>query len=320
MPKIGIGIMGCGNIAKKYAISAIEQNKDLVLIAITNKNFTHAIENSKKFDCLAVKSNEELLNLKEIDAIYIALPPSLHYKYIKASLLHHKHVICEKPLVFSLDEAKELVQIAQDQQKVLFENFMFKYHSQHAFIKNKIAQIGEIRSFRSSFGFPPLDKTNFRYNSDLGGGSLLDAGTYTIKAAEMYLGNNLTIDSSSLVYDLENNVDIFGSISLHNQDGITGHLSFGFDNYYQCSYELWGSKGKIIAKRAFTPPPTFQPEMILEIDNKEFLYKMTEDDQFLNIFTDFSNSILKKNYSKQYDEIVNHAKLLADSRNSAEKF
>jgi len=320
MPKIGIGIMGCGNIAKKYAISAIKRNEDLELIAITNKNYDHTIENSEKFDCLAVKSNEELLNLKEIDSIYIALPPSLHYRYIKASLLSKKHTICEKPIVFSLEEAKELVQIAQDQKKVLFENFMFKYHSQHDFIKNKIKKIGEIRSFRSSFGFPPLDKTSFRYDDNLGGGSLLDAGTYTIKAAEMYLGNNLTIDSSSLIYDSAYNVDIFGSISLHNQDGITGHLSFGFDNYYQCSYELWGSKGKIIAKRAFTPPPTFQPEMILEIDNQEFKYKMAEDDQFFKIFADFSDSIVKKNYSKQYDEIVNHAKLLADSRNFAKKF
>ena len=70
--------------------------------------------------------------------------------------------------------------------------------SKHAFVKKLIrdGEIGEIHFFRSDFGFPPRDKNDIRYNKNLGGGALLDAGSYVVKAAQLFLGPDLILGSA----------------------------------------------------------------------------------------------------------------------------
>ena len=85
-----------------------------------------------------------------------------------------------------------MVDLARRQNRLLMETFQFRFHAQHAVVKEILASglIGDIRCFRSAFGFPPFPdgKANIRYQKALGGGALLDAGAYTIKAATFMLG------------------------------------------------------------------------------------------------------------------------------------
>ena len=80
-------------------------------------------------------------------------------------------------------------------------------------IKEIIAEglIGEIRSVKSYFGFPPFNSLdNIRYSKALGGGSLYDAGAYPIKIMQEFLGQDIFIASSNLKYDPNLKVDIWG--------------------------------------------------------------------------------------------------------------
>ena len=73
----------------------------------------------------------------------------------------------------------------------------------------------------------------------------------------------LSVAAASLNYG-GNEADIYGGAFLKSPNGMFSEVGFGFDNYYQCNYELWGSKGKITSQRAFTPKPNQEPEITIE--------------------------------------------------------
>jgi predicted dehydrogenase len=311
---IGIGVLGCANIAIRTMIPEILLNTDLNLISIASRIGEKSLKYANIFNCNYEDSYQKLLDRNDIDAVYIPLPTGLHYEWVKKALLSNKHVFCEKSLVSDFNSGLELIEIAKKKNLLLMENYMFKYHSQHIVINKIISnnEIGSIRLFKSNFGFPPLTKDNFRYNKDLGGGSLLDAGGYTINAARMYLGDKLSVLSSNLYTD-DNNIDIFGSATLISKnENILANISFGFDNSYQCNYEIWGSKGTIYCNKAFTPNSTTETKIILENSSGVSTIINKPDNQFRNILQEFVRSINNKDYNVHYDEILNQSKIQHD--------
>ena len=120
---------------------------------------------------------------------------------------------------------------------------MFVYHTQLDWIRKKISEgtIGEVRLIRIDFGFPFRGANDFRYNKALGGGALLDCGGYTLKLASLFLGDSAKVTASQLNGKDGFEVDIYGSATLTNNEGLTAQVSFGMDNSYKCSLEVWGS-------------------------------------------------------------------------------
>ena len=189
---------------------------------------------------------------------------------------------------------------------------MFLYHSQHRFVKDLVeaGEIGELRSFRSSFGFPPLDKNNFRYNKCLGGGALIDAAAYTIRASQLFLGDELEVKAANLVTPEGQEVDIYGGAYLASACGKFSEVSFGFDNFYQCNYELWGSSGKLTARRAFTAGPGFKPRVSVEKQGERFDHELGADNHFVNLLEEFAACINTGEFEPRYREIENQSRLL----------
>ena len=319
MKKIRIGVLGCANIADKYMIPAIKQTEEFELIAVASRSRDKANHFANKFNCEPIVGYENIMIRKDIDALYIPLPPGLHEEWVIRSLTEKKHLFVEKPFATDYTSARTMTDLAIINKCIIMEDFMFQYHSQHKlvfdFIKNN--EIGEFRLFRSSFGFPPLDDNNFRYDKKLGGGCLLDTATYTVKASSFILKPPLTVLSSYLYYDKKKNVDIYGSASLIDNNNCIAQLSFGFDNYYQCNYEIWGSTGKCTVHRAFTPGPNYKPKITLEKQDFHKEYIMPENNHFINILKAFYNSISLKNYRQCADEMLSQSKVLSDIRDKA---
>jgi len=147
----------------------------------------------------------------------------------------------------------------------LLEGFTYQFHHQHKTLDKMVADksIGRPVFFHAKFGFPPLNKGNFRYQQGLGGGALLDAGAYTIHAARRFFRRE-PIHVYSASNRQENEVEIHGSALLDFGKSQTAALAFGFDNYYQNTYSIWGTKGRITLTRAFSISPIFAPKIILE--------------------------------------------------------
>lgn len=308
-----IGVIGCARIAEKYMLSAIMSCEHIRLVAIASRSKEKAEEFARHYNCMPIWRYENIVERKEIDAIYIALPPGLHEKWAIESLNAGKHVLCEKPFTVDLSSAERIVREAGSRNLLIMENFMFIHHPQHTIVKKIISDggIGEIRLFKGSFGFPPMPVNDFRYQKELGGGALLDAGGYPICAARLFLGDTLEGIGANLVTDEDSGVDIYGAAMFRNDVGHVAQVSFGFDNYYQSNYIIWGSKGAITAKRAYTPPPSMATEIIVEKQGSVKSFTVEPANHFELMLESFYQEILNSdNYESYYLSILEQARLV----------
>lgn len=312
--RLKIGVLGCAAIADRFMIPAIQESDDYELAAVASRSVERARVFGEKYSCRGISPYDRLLEYDDIDAVYIPLPNALHYEWAMKALESGKHCLVEKPIAPDRQTADKMVRTARSNKLVLFENFMFLYHSQHRFVLERIrgGDIGEIRCFRSSFGFPPLPEDNIRYSRLLGGGSLMDAGVYPLVAAQMILGNDLRVTSAVLAEDDQRGVDISGGAFLVGSGNIFAQIAFGFDNYYQCNYEVWGSRGKITTHRAFTAGPGISPRVLIEKPDESRTHDLPPDNHFLNILDAFCRTIRNGDAEPEFKRILTQAGLLEE--------
>lgn len=296
-----IGIIGTADIAYRRFLPALKRHLKFNYVGVASRDINKTRKFINLYGGKGYGSYDDIINDKNIDVVYIPLPPALHYEWGKKALLNNKHVFMEKPFCICQENTKELCEIAKNNNLVVYENYMFLKHRQLNFIKNLINEksIGEIRLVRIAFGFPFRGNSDFRYNKSLGGGALLDCGGYTIKLASYLLGNDCELKYSKLNHG-KYQVDIYGSAVFENRDGLVAQVAFGMDNAYKCELEIWGELGTILAPRIFTAPPDLDVKIYLNNNkgNKEIC--LEKDDQFFNSIEYFygmlnaSNSVISE--------------------------
>lgn len=261
-----IGILGAADIAFNRFLPALEKVQGVQCAGVASNSPDKLKRFVDKYNIHVYESYDEVIQDENVDCIYVPLPPVFHYEWAKKALLAGKHVFLEKPSTISAVQTRELAGIAGSMGLVLQENYMFQYHAQLADIEKIIAsgELGKIRLVRTSFGFPRRAAGDFRYVKELGGGTMLDNGGYTIKLINRLLGKSTRLVASKLDYDEETGVDIFGTAEFMNADGVLAQAAFGMDCQYQCSLELWGSKGRLTTGRIYTTPDGFVPTALIE--------------------------------------------------------
>lgn len=259
-------------------------------------------------------SYSELVHSNEVDVIYMPLPPGLHYKWVKKALLAGKHVIVEKPCAATLEQTLELIEIARNKSLTLHENYAFIYHRQIYEIQHMIKNgvIGDIRLFRINFGFPFRSFDDFRYNKRLAGGALLDCAGQTLCYASLLLGDTAKVVCCHRNYIEKFDVDMYGSATMMNYNGLVAQLSWGMDNCYRCELDIWGSKGTLRTGRILTAPAGFVPTASIKIGNEpEQIIKLPEDDAFMNSIIYFSKCIDNSNVREEnYEMIIRQSRLI----------
>lgn len=261
-----IGILGAADIAFNRFLPALEKVQGVQCAGVASNSPDKLRRFVDKYNIHVYESYDEVIQDENVDCIYVPLPPVFHYEWAKKALLAGKHVFLEKPSTISAEQTRELVGLAGSMGLVLQENYMFQYHAQLADIEKIIAsgELGKLRLVRTSFGFPRRAGGDFRYIKELGGGTMLDNGGYTIKLINRLLGRSTRLVASRLDYDEETGVDIFGTAEFMNADGVLAQAAFGMDCQYQCSLELWGSKGRLTTGRIYTTPDGFVPTALIE--------------------------------------------------------
>lgn len=261
-----------------------------------------------------------LIESKDIDAVYLPLPPGLHYQWAKVALNAGKHILVEKPCTTALVNTQDLLQEAGSKGLAVHENYMFAFHDQLQAVNDIVdsGEIGDVRLYRISFGFPMRAQNDFRYNKALGGGALLDCGGYTFKYASLLLGPTV-----KMMYAQSNNidgfsVDMYGSAALVNDKGVTAQVAFGMDHNYKCELEVWGSKGTVYTNRILTAPAGFIPEVIIRKGNEEEKRNLPADDAFKKSILHFCNCIENSETRKEnYKTLLRQAKLVEDFKELA---
>jgi len=258
-------------------------------------------------------SYDDLLNDPNIDAVYLPLPPALHYEWAFKALNKKKHILLEKPFTINLSDTLALITFAKHNNLALHENYMFVFHRQLQKIQLLLQQniIGKIREYRIDFGFPKRTENDFRYNKTLGGGALLDCGGYSIKLATILLGDTARLMYSTLKYPEEYDIDLYGSAILENDMNEIAKVSFGMDNAYKCDLEIWGSLGTIQTNRIFTASHNFTPTIRIKKGSEAEVLSIESDDQFYNSIDYFYQCINDLDLRQQsYQAIHKQSKLV----------
>ena len=329
MNKIRIGVLCPSEIAFRRFMPALKQLENfeyIGLAAATEREFTGADSDKVRSSELAkaetfifahggkiFEGYEALIHSNEVDAIYLPLPPALHYKWGKKVLENGKHLLMEKPFTTSLAETQELLSLAEKKGLAVHENYMFLYHSQLKKVIELIANgtLGELRLIRAAFGFPMRGKDDFRYQKAMGGGALLDCGGYPVRLALELLGETAKVTQSRLIQPEGYEVDLYGNAVLENKNGLCAQISFGMDNAYQCQLEVWGSKATLIAPRIFTAGADVMPKLVLKLSSGESVLELPKDDQFLHSLEVFYQLVRE---TKQNHLIQRQAEMIEEIR------
>lgn len=323
MTTLRFGVLGTAGIARRRMLPALTEASGVEPVAVASRSLAAATSVADEFGLTAVEGYQALLSRDDVDAVYIPLPTGLHAEWIEAALAAGKHVLCEKALVPEHATAEKLVAQARAAGLLLMESFMFLHHSQHAAVRAMVADgvIGDPKVFSSAFGIPPRPEGDVRYAADLGGGALLDVGVYPIRAAQLFLGSELTVVGSVLRKDPRYDVDVAGNALLSTSDGVTAELSFGFEHGFHSMYALWGSKGRLSLDRAFTPPNDLAPVVRVEDDNGVREVSLPADRQFVNIAETFARTVRDGgDFTVHGDDILRQAALVTAVRDAARGF
>lgn len=191
-------------------------------------------------------SYEELLADPEVEAVYISLPNSMHLAWTEAALRAGKHVLCEKPLGRRAREVAAAFDLAQREQLVLMEAFMYRHHPQTRRLAELVRSgaIGRLRMIRAAFSFRLADATNVRLSAGLEGGALMDVGCYCVNAARLLAGEPERVTAQqSLGGD---GVDVAFTGTMRFPGDVLAHFDAGMDLAARDELEVVGDAATLL--------------------------------------------------------------------------
>lgn len=229
MRKIRWGVIGTAGIAKGQTIPGMKLADNCELYAIAGRQIRKAEEFRDEFGFEKAYGNyEDLLADPKVEAVYIALPNTLHYEWTKAALQHGKHVLCEKPLVPTTQEAQELFRLADEYGVHLMEAFAYLHSPWVSAIKQELetGTIGKVRYIESQFLTSDYDISNIRMRKETNGGSLYDLGCYTTSMIAWMLGAQPDEIHATGVFSPEG-VDVLTNAVFQYRDGAKAMMNCG---------------------------------------------------------------------------------------------
>ncbi|KJF17916.1 MULTISPECIES: Gfo/Idh/MocA family oxidoreductase [Acidithrix] len=196
---------------------------------------------------------QSLISDGELDALYIALPNSLHHKWIIEAVNHGVAVLCEKPLCMNVAEIQEISLVSQSREVLVAEAYMTPHHNREIEVRRllKSARIGELKDYQATFAFTLSNPNNYRWIDHLGGGALRDVGIYLIDPIVHQLGLPSAIEVKSVAMKGDVDADIVAQLIYTQDVSATIHASFiAKENLTQ---RFTGTDGSLWIDNPFSP-------------------------------------------------------------------
>ncbi|MEM5329275.1 Gfo/Idh/MocA family oxidoreductase [Paraburkholderia sp. JHI2823] len=219
----------------------------------------------------------DVLHAADIDAIYIALPTSLHFDWSKQALQSGKHVLCEKPVSMQASEVEELIALRDHTGKLCAEAFMVAHHPQWSYVRDN------------------EDPSALKNDRALGGGGVRDIGVYPVVTTRLATGLEPHCVHATVEIDPRFGTDRFAS----------ARIAFpGFDLRFYCATQLarrqqmtfHGTRGWLALDAPFNPGVYGQADVHLRTDERASIETKTFDgfDQYQLMVEDFAEVVLGK--------------------------
>lgn len=290
-------MVGLGHIAQVAVLPAFAHaRRNSRLMALVSDDATKRRTLSQRYRVPAAFSYEEYDKcLEQVDAVYIALPNSLHAEYTIRAARAGVHVLCEKPMAVTVNECQRMIHACRQNRVKLM--VAYRLHFEEINLKAidliRRGRIGEPKFFNSSFAMT-VRANDVRTKKEMGGGTLYDIGVYCINAAR-YL---FRAEPTEVVAMTVNS----GAAKLREIDETTGAL-LRFDNERVAafvtsfnssdvgSYRIVGTKGQLHVDPAYEYAEGLAYE--LTVNGKTTRKRVGKRDQFAPQLLYFSDCILK---------------------------
>lgn len=288
---INWGILGLGRMGSTFAY-AIKETSNSKLIGIGSKS-------GKTFENYNSKSYEEIINDKNIDAIYISTLNNTHIELIKKIIDSKKKILCEKPVSISLEDLEEVQKIITNKKIQLYEAIAYYCHPQTLLVLEMINndEIGEIKNIESNFGFKAKFKPSSRlFDKSLGGGSIFDLGCYPISFIMLFAKDpeKLSITSKNLNY-AKSDVDDEAMAYLSYDNKFEAKIQVSIKSNLNNICIIKGSKGSIKVVEPWNP----SPNSIIEVTNNKHFYTKSINSQL---------SVYGNQIEKVSESFIDHSK------------
>ncbi|HEX4007909.1 MAG TPA: Gfo/Idh/MocA family oxidoreductase [Acidobacteriaceae bacterium] len=262
--KLGWGIVGLGRISMDHFMPGVALSKSGKITALVSGHREKAEKQAAMYNVpspsiYSYDNYDEIARDKDIDAVYIALPNSIHAEYTIRAAKAGKHVLCEKPMATSVADCRAMIEACAKHRVKLMIAYRCQYQPQHlqAIEIIRSGKIGQVQVIESAFGFP-IDAGEWRLNKKLaGGGPLMDVGIYSLNACRYLTGeepgdikaNASVIDHDGRFGEVEENV----GWTMKFPSGILAscNTTYGGDMGGGGFFKVHGAKGWVAMEPAF---------------------------------------------------------------------
>ncbi len=215
------GVLGTAGIAKKHVIPAMKDAEGCNLYAIAGRNSekVESFKNEFGFE-KGYNSYEELLDDENIDAVYIPLPNDIHKEWAIKAAQKKKHILCEKPFTPSLKDAKEVIDICNENGVMIMEAFAYLHNDAIISVAKCINdnKIGKIKTIESTFLIPTPADSNIRMIKENFGGAVYDVGCYNISLILNFMQKKPS-SVKAVAFNTEKGIDIMCSTIMEFDKG-----------------------------------------------------------------------------------------------------
>ena len=288
-------VVGLGHIAQAAVLPAFAHVRNSRLAALVSGDATKRARLSKKYRVPAFSYEHYEDCLRQVEAVYIALPNSLHAEYTIRAANAGVHVLCEKPLAVTVSECERMIAACERANVKLMTAYRLHFEplSLAAIDLVRRGKIGELKFFTSTFSMR-VKPGNVRTKRDLGGGTLYDLGVYCINAARQLFA---TEPEQVFAYSLNGGesklreVDESAAAVLRFGDDRAATFVTSFNAADSGFYVIAGTKGSLCVDPAYEYAEPLAYE--LTVDGKTTARRGAKRDQFAPEIVHFSDCILE---------------------------
>ena len=273
------GVLSTAKIAREKVIPGIARADRCSVVAIASRDTARGRQAAARLKIPRVHdSYEALLADPSVDAVYIPLPNHLHPEWTIAAARAGKHVLCEKPLATTAEQAERMIEACAKAGVALMEAFMYRLHPSWAAVRELVAagRVGRLVAVESWFSYYNDDPANIRNIAAYGGGALFDIGCYSVNLSRMLFGSEPTRVEAVVVRDPESGVDVLASGLLAFETG-TATFTCSTRAEPDQRVHVYGTEGRISIDIPFNIPPDLPTHVRLTAGGDPPVDPATED-------------------------------------------
>jgi xylose dehydrogenase (NAD/NADP) len=253
---VGWGVIGAtSQVAQKAVLPAIVASPDARLVAVASESAEDG--GAGCFGPLrAHRAYDAVLDDPEVEAVYVPLPNSLHREWVVRAAAAGKHVLCEKPLAPTANDAEAMTAACEAAGVTLGEAYMTPFHPREAAFETLVrsGRLGALRFARAAFTGVLDRRDDHRWRPEMGGGALLDVGIYCVAPLLAAAGRTpARVEASATL--AKSGVDVSFAGWLDFGDGFTATIECSFDAPERQFLEIVGTEAAVVIDRAYTPGP-----------------------------------------------------------------